>query len=120
MKGYKVCVKTDGKYRSCIADFVYKIGVKQVRSAGNWGPMAVFRNRACADSFIIQHRLCKQDWANDAVVLECEYEQSEDRFLRRRALDDRRRIDWSTMWTGFPEGTDFADTVTLIKEIPHE
>lgn len=106
MKGYKVVMpKENGYYfsASSTCSMTYRIGIPTLRVGGN-GPLAVFDAITYAESFVEHFEYL--------VIFECDYEFSFERRLWYMCLG--RRITFMNHL--IPYGTEFADSVTLIRE----
>jgi len=82
----------------------YQIGVPQVRHDKiGWGPMAVFKTLKDLIAFVEEDEC---DWST--VAFKCEYTPSKDKSLWCPDYPCQMRL---------PEGTAFADSVTLLEEV---
>jgi len=111
-KGYKVLTKYD------VDHFRSYCGIKEstvryylnkwVRRPNlSWGPLAVFDTLEDVNSYL---------YVDDpnAVIFECEYIKSKQKFLRTPNIQDLKGI---TKDKDFPKGTVFANAVKLTKEV---
>lgn len=107
MIGYKVVTRLNDNvitsFRSTCRCFYYRQGEPTIRPTANYyGPMAVFDTLVNAINF-----LSRYEEENREIWL-CSYTKSKESFLRLGA---------EYKSTSFPQGTKFADIVTLLMKI---